>query len=97
MYEMRTKHRLVTKWKQAHVKQADNEATADKAHAFFTLRATFKIWKGARILRQQQAFVEKRRLNDLKSWMDGKLLVLVVADISLAKRYHTELGGEGQG
>lgn len=72
MYEMRTKHNLITKWKQAHAKQADNEATADKAHAFFVLRATFKIWKGARTLRQQHAFVEQRRLKDLRAVMNCK-------------------------
>lgn len=70
MYEMRTKHSLITKWKLAHAKQADNEATADKAHAFFTLRATFKIWKGAQTVRQQEAFAEKRRLNDLRAVMN---------------------------
>lgn len=95
MYEMRAKHRLITKWKQAHAKQADNEATANKAAAFFTLRATFKIWKAARTLRQQQAFVDKQRLNDLRSVMDCKLEDHHIANSSVARSYHTELGRQG--
>lgn len=77
MFVMRAKSSLLTKWKHVHAKQADNAATADKAHAFFTLRATFKIWKTARTTRQRQAFTERLRLNNLRTVMNCELLNLL--------------------
>lgn len=78
IFEARTKHTLFTKWHIASAKLADNTVTADKAYAFFTLRATFKVWRGQLAQKRQDAFIERKRRKDVKDILDCELAIGLV-------------------
>lgn len=72
MVEARTKFAIFTKWHAATTKLADDMLTADKAHAFFTLRTSFKVWRVALAHKRQEAFIAKKQQRDLKATFDGE-------------------------
>lgn len=71
IYEAHAKSSAFIKWTAARAQAVDNGNTADKAHAFFVLRSSFKKWNRAIVQRKQQQLADRKRKNDLKAAMDG--------------------------
>lgn len=83
-YEAHATTSTFTKWTAASVQAIENGLAADKAHTFFTIRATFKKWNQkcnkAIIKRKQDDMIDRRRVKELKSMMKGEYGVWVSAD-----------------
>lgn len=65
--------RAFNTWRTAADRIKANQAAATKARAFFAQRLALRVWRDRLIVQRQEAWLEERRLKDLRQSFDGEI------------------------
>jgi len=83
-------------WRAAADRVKANQITAVKARAFFAQRLALRVWRSRLVVRRQEAWVEERRLNELRQAFAGEAVVSpawLQAHSRMAFPFHAAEGG----